>query len=295
MRRPNPSRQQGFGLFAFVLVTAAVAFTLVVGYASLLTRKAANTLLKDQGTFVTRQIADIEKAWPAQAVRLDAPGSALTEQDLAQYVGYSAKYGSQLVMSDVLTKNDEGLTYRNVLLYIPTQSDVDNPPDVAAFRKTGEFVSCSAAGAYCEQRAYKVFSSLNVERKLAVESQLRLMKVVFKAQAYFKARMLQDPERNVSINYFRAPGGDCPGLDEDLGCLDSYTYVAQMDSVGGYSTHRAATMLGLTDEELFSAWGEPIQASNLLDSRINDVPYTMVFRARKPNNTYITITAVEPI
>ena len=56
-----------------------------------------------------------------------------------------------------------------------------------------------------------------------------------------------------------------------------------------------AVLLGLTDEELVSAWGMPIELSNLQDSVTDDLPFTMVLRTLMPNGQFIQLTVTQPL
>lgn len=293
MRRPSPTRQRGFGLLAFVMLTAIVAFTLVVGYAGVMTRKEANRLPARQAAYLETAVAQISKAWAVHAYAIDAPGASntTTAEQILQVASVTPQYGLQAALSDVRITN--GVAHRSLVVYLPSDTDASNPPNVAAFKTSGQFASCVNANADCAPRRFKVFSSLELEQELTRETQARLGRLAQKAQSYFKARMMQDPERNVSVNYFRKPLGACEVLEMDLGCMDTYMPLAVMDNPTKYSRTRMASALGLTDEELFSAWGFPLEASNLLDSVTNDAPFTMSFRAMRPGGGFLSVKAVQ--
>ncbi len=295
MRRPGPSRQQGFGLLAFVLVTAVVAFTFIVGFAGVMVRKEANALAGRQQAYVQDALDRVSRLWELNAYQLDAPGAAntVTAEKILQSAGVTLKHGAQVALSNVMVT--DGLTHRSVVLYLPADSDASNPPDLAKFTTTGQFDSCTNAGEYCAPRVFLVWSSKPLQEELARETQARLARVASKAQSYFKARLLQDPERNVSVNYFRKPVGGCEALPLDLGCMDTYAPLVTLDAGAAYSKSRMAEALALTDEELFSAWGLPLEASNLQDSVTDEPPFTMVFRAAKPAGGFLSVYAVQPL
>lgn len=295
MSRPSPARQRGFGLLSFVLVTAALAFSLVVGYAAVLTRQEANGLADKREAFLTQQLELLESYWRANAYAIDRTGlgNTTTAEELFKAARLTNQYGLALALSDVRVQASEDIAYRVAVLYLPAETDETNPPDLQRFRTTGEF-QCANPGADCASRVMKVFSSLELQRELQRETQARLTQVAQKAQSYFKARMLQDPERNVSVNYFRKPLGACVVEPMDLDCVD--TYQALMGTgVNGSNKLLMATNLALADEELYSAWGLPIEASNLQDSETLDTPFTMVFRALKPSGNFMRIIAVQQI
>ena len=297
MRRPSPVRQQGFGLLVFVIVTAIIAFSIVVGYAGVMTRKQLNELTPRHNKTLDESITLIERMWAQRAFTLDeASGSnPTTIGTVLGLAGVVSSGGMQEALSNVLVLPAEGLAYRAVVLYYPSNTDDLNPPDLAGFATTGLFNSCGNPGEPCDDRVFRVFNSVEVERALAKETTARLQKAATKAQSYFKARMLQDPERNISVNYFRRPMGACEVLVQDLGCVDTYTSMVSMNSATAYDRLRLAVNLGLTDEELFTAWGQPIEVSNLQDSSTTEAPFSMVFRARRPLGGFVSVIAIQQI
>lgn len=297
MRRPSPQRQQGFGLLLFVVITAILAFSIVIGYSGVLTRTQANRLVVNQQRYLTEARTQVLTFYERHAFSLDQQSlsNPVSAEDLLNGANVRARYGMQAALSKVLV-TPEGLRYRAMALWLPSDTDGSNPPDLGRFLETGQFVSCANGSADCAPRNYVVFDSAEIQRELARQTQARLERVAMKAQSYFKARLLQDPERNVSVNYFRAPtAGNCMVMPIDLECLDTYTPLATLDASGALTASRTARNLGLSDEELLSAWGRPIEASNLADSVTDDSPFTMAFRALTPWGTFYTVKAVQQL
>lgn len=289
MRRPSPSRQQGFGLLTFVILTAMVVLAMVSGYSGLLTQQAANALVATQQKYLLDMSATLDTVWDQHAAMLDdpSPSNTVTAAQVLQLAGISPRHGATLVLSNVMVSAADNVAFRYAALYLPAETDATNPPDLAHFMATGEFRTCIDPDAECAERQFRVFSSLDAQRELSTETHRRLKKVAAKAQTYFKARMLQDPERSIDINYFRRPSGTCyVSGSMDLDCLDNYTPL-----VGT----RAAQALGLSDEELYTAWGAPIEASNLQDSNTGATPFSMAFRARRPLGDFMTVRAVQQL
>lgn len=288
MRRPTPSRQQGFGLLILVVLTAMVTLMFVTGYSGLLTQQAANTLKATQERYLLETSKSLEAVWEQHAATLDAPGNTATSADILRMTGISPRHGSQLLLSNVLFSTVDNLTYRNAVIYVPTDSDTTNPPNLAHFLATGEFISCTNSSEPCDTRVFRVFSSLETQRKKSAETYFRLQKVAAKAQSYFKARMMADPEHAIDINYFRAPSGSCNATPAmDLGC--------SMDTYQPLHSQAARLMFGLSDEELYTAWNTPIEVSNLQDSSTTAVPFSMAFRARRPLGDYVIVRAVQQL
>lgn len=296
MRRPSPPRQQGFGLLAFVILTMIVAFSLVVGYSGVLARTQLNRLPAAQQQYLSQAQEQILSFYAKHAYELDklSMSNPVTFDALMDAANVRRQYSVVGAVTGVLT-SPEGMPYRAIAMWLPSESDSHNPPDLLRFAMSGEFVSCSDSEADCAERRVVVFNSLEIQRAAAKETTARLERVAMRAQSYFKARAMQDPEHNVSVNYFRTPYGECTeARGIDLGCIDTYVPMVDLQSVRQRQLSQMAKSLGLSDSDVLSAWGLPIELSNKQDSRIDDSPYSMAFRAQTPAGTYLTVRAVQP-
>lgn len=294
MHQQTPSQQQGFGLLVFVIVIAIVAFSLVLGYSSIMVRQQHNSLAASQKAYLAESVALVAKAWRFSAYAIDHTGAnATTAQDVLTLSGARMRYGVRAVLSRPLIDMTSNTSYRNFVMYLPTPDDEASPFDEASFVSTGEVAACTGAG--CDERLLATFSSLHVERELAAETSARLDRIAAKAQAYFRARMSQDPERNISVNYFRRPSGSCVVGPLDLGCLDAYESLTEAAAGGGVAATRVAQILGLGSQELLNGWGLPMEASNLLESSTAEPPFTMAFRTRTPTGAVLKILAIQAL
>ena len=296
MSRLSPKRQQGFGLLVFVLIATTIALSLVLGYSGLLTRQEALARPAKLQAYLSDARSQILSFYARNLSQIDSPslGSGINAADLLAGSNISVRYGMQAVLSNPLV-GDSGLYYRRMVMYMPSETDATNPPDIAGFVATGNFQTCLDSSKDCGSRTYLVFDSLTLEKAALAETKHRLEQVAYKAQAYFKARMLLDPEHNISIDYFRPAFGGCSAGLNDLECLDTYTPLAVLSSGSWAALTNVPTTIGLTNEELISAWGDPIEASNLTDSETGSPPFTMVFRAPSPFGGYFSVKAVQQI
>jgi type II secretory pathway pseudopilin PulG len=295
MRRPSPQRQQGFGLLVFIIVTTVVALAIVLGYSGIMARAQSNQLVNNQQKYLAAARTSVQAFYERNAYTIDeqSMSNPTTIAQILAGAGVPVRYDLQAALSRVLV-SPEGLPYRAVALWLPSETDATNPPNVANFTNTGTFVSCSNAST-CAVRQVEVFDSLNIERANAKRAMAQLQQIALKAQSYFKARLLQDPERNVSVNYFRAPSGVCQAQPMDLECLDNYTPLTTSGAGSAAVPSTTAKNLGLSDAELISPWGRPIEASNLVDSITDDTPYAMSFRIATPAGLFYKVKAVEQL
>jgi len=295
MRRPSPQRQQGFGLLVFVIATAIVAFSIVIGYSGILARAQANQLVANQEKYLAAAKTSVLAFYERNAYAIDeqSMSNTTTIAEILAGANVPVRYDLQAALSKVLV-SPEGHAYRAVALWLPSETDTTNPPNISNFINTGNFISCSNASP-CAVRQVQVFDSSSIEREKAQRTIAQLEQIAMKAQSYFKARLLQDPERNVSVNYFRAPSGVCQVQAIDLECLNVYTPLSTSGAGSAAVPSTTAKNLGLSDADLVSAWGRPIEASNLIDSITDDTPYAMSFRAATPAGTFHKIKAVQQL
>ena len=307
MSRRQPARQRGFGLLVFALMASVIALSIVLGYSGLLTREEANQRPAKLQRQLEQYREQLEGYYRQNARLLDHPvtGSGVTAEYVLGAAGVPLQRGLRAALSQLLT-TDGQMYFRRLVLYYPSETDESNPPDLARFQSTGVFASCVNPALACAPRLSVLYDSLEIHQQARLETERRLKRVALKAQAFFKARMLQDPEKNISVNYFRAPFGGCLYASDlshptarslsELECLDSFTPLATLSGVGGWEARtNLAQVLGLAPEELVSGWGSPIEASNLLDSETAEPPFTMVFRAQPPMGPPMVVRAVQQI
>lgn len=290
------------GLLSMVVALALFALTFAAGYSALLTREYSRTVTKLQDDYLDNSAQQLRTYWEQNSFEIDGPGSTdLTGDELFQRAGGSFKYQAAIVLSNrLIDPSDPKLAYRNAVLILPTEDDRNTPLmsetfDREEFITTGVLPACT--NQTCEGRKYRLVNGLDIERRQKVETIGRLSRVALKAQAYFKARMLQNPERTISINYFYKPSGACLVNEAmDLGCFDVYTQLAGVSRAESkVLPSEAALKLGLGSEELLSAWGMPFEFSNSLDSETLSPPFSMSFRARTTSGDYLIVNAIQQL
>lgn len=299
MKRPSSLRKQrGFGLLAFVMLSGVLAFSLVVGYAGVLTRTEAANIIQKKADYLEQVEAQLESYWRQNAGSLDrlGLGNALAEDALVSQAGISLRYGLRLAISDVLTVPGEPVSYRKVLLLVPSAHIDLEDLNLGEFFTLGRTPFCQTiAEVECAQGLIRVFSSQPIQQEYTAQARGQLTRIASAAQSYFRAQMLQDPERNLSVNYFRAPSGSCGSVTGQMPCIDAYTALATLDLAGRPTPHSAAVILNLSNQDLITPWGSPVEASNLQDSESTTPPYTMSFRVRTPSGQNISIKALQLI
>lgn len=290
--------QAGFALLAFVLALSVVAFSFVLGYSVNLTRQQADAQPRAQQAYLQglqdtllqvyreRATHPVEPATPAAVAQWRAFGP---DEDALALASATLRWGVRAAISEP-QPDGQGAPYQRIALWLPLETEAENPPDIEHFRATGQWRGCTKP-APCVEPPFVLVDGQLVQRVLHAQAQERLMRVAQKLQAYFKARMLQNPERNVAVNYFRNPRGGtaCPSTPPapELRCLDTYRPLGAADPVAVHANLVAA--------DLVSPWGEPLQASNLQDSETVRPPFSMALRVQvKGTAEYLRAIALQP-
>lgn len=274
MRLEGLKRQnRGSALLVFIVAVSVIALTLVVGMAHQFSvaqnlklperQRAYLQVIKqqlDQAYSVRAQDPDTH---PAGVRHVDIPGGT----DVLSWTNMQPKWGVSAIISNRLTHPD-GYFYRRIAIWLPREGDAANPPDVAKFVGTGEFDPCR--GTTCPDRAFEIFDSIPDEQRRFDLSRKRMGQLALRAQSYFLTRQLQEPERNVSVNYFRDPVGACTRQARDIGCIDGWTRLENTP---------IPELMSLSSSDLVSSWGTPIEVINQApEAQTDDAPFTLVYR-----------------
>lgn len=285
---------RGFALLAFVLAVSVAALGIVLGYSSLLTREQADALPDAQQAYLAELASRAERIYRERAttsagmtMQVQQWRAFADKEDVLALVESAPRWGVQGAVSAPIA-DAHGAPYQRIAFWLPTTTDSVNPPDREAFETTGQWVSCEEESP-CEERLVVLLDGQTLQRELRAQAKARLLTVAHKLQGYFKARVLQDPERSIALNYFRNPrGGLCPTtpVAPDLGCLDVY-----QPANASFVLHT-----NLAADELVSPWGEPLEFSNLADSETARPPFSMAIRTPVKGTTeYLQAFALQPL
>ena len=269
MRNPG-KKQGGYLLIALTAALSVVAFGFLVAYSTLLSKKETVLLADHQAKYLAKAGTAITAVYKSNANLIDADESQSQWRDPSVYLqlaGIKTQWGMQAAVSDRIETPD--VDYTVIALWLPTPTDSINPPSFNT--TTGAFVPCVRTDLVCS-RVYTVVSGLTIQQNLRKAALAQLDDVAASVQSYFKSQYLQDPDHNISTNYFRAPSG-CGASDTEIPCLDAYTDVASTN---------LQTLMGFGSNEMTNPWGYPVQAANGSSYASTSFPYTMAFSSQAP-------------
>lgn len=285
-RRPA---QQGVALLSFVaFLTVVVTGVTTAVSASLLSKHQATLVIKQQA-YVQDSLSRVESFYQLHAGAIDDNISwdSYSDAVFKSVAVDQEKHGVKVVVSNRLLSSSGKTRYRNVLVYLISDTDDRNPPNIAKFKTTGIFDSCGEPDGPCADRVWGVFSGQDLQEKNYAATVRKLQETALHAQSYFKARVLQDPEKNAGINYFVPPLGCAYQRSTDLPCLPA--------SGSGYvllENANIASTLGLDVSLYTNAWGLPVEVTNQApDAHVSAPPFSMRFRTRAPWGDYLAILA----
>jgi hypothetical protein len=300
------SSQRGFAVVGFAVVLAIVAFTIVLGYSVSSAKTASNNLYRNQQAYLKDVRVKLAAAYAANAATIDADASwsaystatPAGEKALLDLAGVTERWGLRVQMTPPIAK--ENIKYRVIAAWLPYVTDA---PETPVLNADGTFVPCPAATTDCTRSLqYAVISDgFSIQRQNAKKSADLLSRIALQAQSFFKTKYLQDPERNVSVNYFRPPIG-CTAVAEQFPCIDAPAPIWGVSPAIKQSNNSQslAELLGLPSAPVLNSWGLPIEACNgtsCNDPKVSmsSPPYTMFFQSPSPWGTTTRVYAVQQL
>jgi type II secretory pathway pseudopilin PulG len=319
-------KQRGVALLAFTVVLAIVAFTIVMGYSVSTAKKQAASLEVNQTTYLNDVRQKLAAAYAANARTIDsddpaagAPWTSVQAPDLLAWAGITPRWGLQVAITPPISRDN--VKYRVIAAWLPLDSDAPETPVLA---NDGTFTPCPSHSVDCVSRVkYAVMTEgLTIQRNNAKKAQQQLEAMAANAQAFFKAKMMADPEHNASVNYFRPPYGGCDAAVEQMPCVDSPQALWSPLVQQRNTSQSMAELLGLPDAPVLNPWGISVEVCNggscgdpftdastgqTYDShvvfdpletrttRLKGPPYTMLFQTRTPWGTAQKVYAVQQL
>lgn len=293
---------RGAALLSFAIFLGMAILSIVMAFTASIATKQANTLGTRQQAYLDTIRQKVEAYYKANASVIDSSlnwpsfDSARLQKEILEV----EKWGATVWISKPLAANDP-VRFRRIVVFLRTDTDDRNPPDASHFVETGEFISCPDSGQPCEPRRFLVFDGQEIQKANYRITVARVESIASRAQAYFKARALQDPERNVSINYFRPPFGNCVGIaPHDIPCLEEGSWFYR-PLEGTEASARVMSLLGLDPSFALNAWGMPIEVANAGPDvnwcQPTDClpPFTFAVRTQSPYGGFIKVRAVQQL
>lgn len=281
-------RQQGMIVFWAVIALAIVAFTIVLGYSTWMTKQEAELLPGRQRAYLEDLQRKLQDFYLKHAEEIDATSTGGPYRDpdnVMQLAGIQPKWGLQLAVSD--RQYRAGVAYTVYAAWLPLGEEMDAGPVFSP--ASGSLTLCpgSASPPGCERRLYVIVDGYPVQMDAYTRTIRTLEGVAARLQAYFKSKFLLDPDRRVNRNHFRPASATCDRVPDELPCVDVYTALTNPE------TAPVVSLAGLSSDLLGNAWGGPVEVSNLQDASTSVPPFSMVVRTRAPWGDTYTVQAVQ--
>ena len=262
-----PRTESGHAVLAMVAVVVTLSGAIVTGWATIATRVQSDALAQVQQAYLEEVRAALLGWYAREIGRIDRTTEAPDAASLLREAGIAARWGLRIAASDRLAR--DGISYRVIVAWLPGEADASTlDPSTGRFTAVGgpRWISVSGfdlqAGAVSETRA-------------------RLDRLARHLESAYRARLLSDPSRDVTVNRFRARRCAAPAAGE-LPCIDDYMPV---DASGLGQAAGLDPLLGT------NAWGGPIEASNGVDAS-QAIPFSMALRTSTPWGGTLAVFAV---
>lgn len=285
--------QRGAALLSFAIFLGVIVMGAITAMSSGILRKQQATLELRQRAYVDDIMARVEMFYETNAGQLDRDSTwaNFSENNFKAAALDQQRFNVELKLSNRLTAPDNTVKYRRVLVYLPTDTDATNPPDLSSFETTGTFHSCSDPSLPCDKRVFAIYDAMDLQKRNYADTVRRMQQIALNAQSYFKARVLQDPERNAAINYFMPPSGCASAHPNDIPCLPL--------AGGGFVNLDYAGVegpLALSPAMYLNAWGTPIQVTNMAPHAETAMPpYSLVIRTQSPWGGFLSVYATQAL
>jgi hypothetical protein len=263
IRRP----ESGYAVLAMVAVVVALAGSIVAGWATLATRAQSDALAQLRQAYLDEVRAALLEWYARELGRIDRTADAPEPGTLMREAGIAPRWGLRLAASARIER--DGIAYRMIAAWLPGEGDA------SLFEPaSGRFTPSGATH-------WIVVSGFPLQRAAVEESRARLDRLARHLEMAYRARLLSDPSRDVTVNRFRALRCPAPAAGE-LPCLADYVPVAN----SGLS--QAVGLDPLLSE---NAWGGPIEASNGVGAS-QENPFSMALRTATPWGSVLLMNAV---
>jgi hypothetical protein len=272
MTRRAKEREQGFVLLAAVLAVAFIAGVILATWMVVTAQRQDSELERDQLAYLAQLKAQLEQWYAVNAASVDAAAAAPDMQAALRQIGVAPRWNLQVRSSERQTR--DGVAFRVIALWLPHAG----APDTTTFDPaTGTFIP--AANTPNAQINGQVIQS-----KALAASRAGLQRLAQTLENRFKAQYLADPNRNITINHFRA--GSCASpLPDELPCLDDYTAVDA----------NLLLTIGADARLARNSWNLAVEVSNLSDAQTAIPPYTFALRTATPWGTQLRASAIQPL
>jgi hypothetical protein len=259
--------ESGHAVLAMVAVVVTIAGAVVAGWATLATRTQSDTLAQVQQAYLEEVRASLLGWYLRELGRIDQSVEAPDAARLLREAGLAQRWGLRVSASDRLSR--DGTAYRVIAAWLPGEADASTLDPA-----TGRFTPSAGV-------RWIVVSGFELQAGAVSETRARLDRLARHLESTYRARLLSDPSRDVTVNRFRALRCASPEAGE-LPCIDDY---ASVDASG------LGLAVGLDPLLRTNAWGGPIEASNGVDAS-QAMPFSMALRTTTPWGGTLAVSAV---
>lgn len=259
--------EAGFAVLAMVGVVVTLAGAIVAGWATLASRAQSDALVQVQQAYLEEVRAALLGWYTRELAGVDRTADAPEAGALLREAAIPMRWGLRLAVSARIER--EGVAFRQIAAWLPGENDAS-----ALDPASGRFTPSGAT-------QWIVVSGFPLQAAAVGESRARLDRLAQHLEAAYRARLLSDPSRDVTVNRFRAP--DCPSpAAGELPCIEDHTPVAASG---------LPQAVGLDPLLMENAWGGPIEASNGAGAS-QTIPFSMALRTTTPWGSVLMMNAV---
>jgi hypothetical protein len=275
----NPAHNQSGAAFLLLVTMLLGAMLVLAGsFRAHVVHQARVTFEQDQRRYLDDVLENAHHWYQRDSLSMEVTGQTLTEAELLQQIAPDRRFGVRALVSNRLNTSCPSdavfgncVPYRVLVIWLPPISSIDQTTFNQA---NGAFVpdqSVLAAG------TTRIFDTKLYQQGLTVQISELLKSTAGRLQNFARAQQSVIGTSSFE-NYFRSK--DCSrAVAGFFPCIDTYQPITNTSIPG---------MLGMTESDFKTPWGDVVQISNLLDSNNATVPYSLSIRASSPWGQTIT-------
>lgn len=306
-------RERGSALIILTTVVATILLVFLIGNIALHAKSQNNDLPAKQRVFLDRSEEAIRLWYQKNAGSIDGDACKdYTEKELFEATMVPYEHGARISITPcaetiaMSAKRGNEIQYRNVAIWIPAAGSFADP-DTSGF--TNDFTGFRPHNSLVQ---YRFVEGHAIEAKMVADTKNQLTEMARLFELWARAKTDNDPERDISMNYFAAYDCDNP-KDGEIPC-----FVEQSGMIGeelkdpgeDSKALKLATHALLPQSMNRDAWNRNILIANKLTApsgtnlhpcltedqpNPNYPPYRMMLQSITPWGKVITVCPVQSV
>lgn len=271
------NKQRGFIMASAIVATFGIVALIYFSFAMGVFAKEFSAREDRKRAWIVETQQKLDAWYERNKASIDADPDPIDTNLIVSSSGIVLEYGAQIESTARLSA--AGIGYHNIAIWIPH----DGASGTGLNHSTGEFnPGLLPDGVTLAPTRFVFTNGRAIETRAYLATVAKMRTNASRFESYFQAKLASDPDADASIDYFRATDCAAP-INGQLPCIDTHTNIGPSN---------VQNLVGLSGDDIVSAWGNVIQVSNL--EGLPSGGYSMSLKTAAPWGVDIQIIAVRP-